>query len=34
VRRVMELHGGRVELVRNGRDGATFRLLIEQSPEP
>ena len=30
VRRVMELHAGRVELVRNGPDGATFRLLVVQ----
>lgn len=30
VRRVMELHGGRVELVRNGADGAIFRLLLVQ----
>jgi len=30
VRRVMELHGGRAELVRNNADGATFRLLVVQ----
>ncbi len=30
VRRVMELHDGRVELVRNGPGGATFRLLVIQ----
>jgi PAS domain S-box-containing protein len=30
VRRVMELHGGRVELAHNGPDGATFRLLLVQ----
>ena len=30
VRRVMELHDGRVELVRNGSEGATFRLLVVQ----
>jgi signal transduction histidine kinase len=31
VRKVMELHGGRVELVRNRPDGATMRLVIEES---
>lgn len=31
VRRVMELHGGRVELVRNTPQGSTMRLVIEQS---
>lgn len=30
VRRVMELHEGRAELVRNGADGATFRLVVVQ----
>jgi PAS domain S-box-containing protein len=30
VRRVMELHDGRVELLRNGPEGATFRLLVVQ----
>ena len=30
VRRVMDLHGGRAELVRNGAAGATFRLLVTQ----
>ncbi len=33
VRRVMELHGGQVDLVRNGPDGATFRLLLVECPE-
>jgi signal transduction histidine kinase len=33
VRRVMELHGGQVELVRNGAFGATFRLVLAESPE-
>jgi PAS domain S-box-containing protein len=32
VRRVMELHDGRVEVVRNETDGVTFRLWIDQSP--
>lgn len=32
VRRVMELHGGRVELAANSPQGALFRLVIEQSP--
>ncbi|RCW69557.1 PAS domain S-box protein [Pseudorhodoferax soli] len=31
VRRVMELHGGRVELVRNTPHGSTMRLIVEQS---
>ncbi len=31
VRRVMDLHGGKVELVRNGPDGVTMRLSIAQS---
>lgn len=31
VRRVMELHGGRVELVRNAQNGSTMRLVIAQS---
>lgn len=31
VRRVMELHGGRVELAANGPDGATMRLWLNQS---
>ena len=31
VRRVMELHGGSVQLVRNGADGATMRLVIDQA---
>ena len=30
VRRVMELHGGRAELLRNDATGATFRLLVVQ----
>jgi PAS domain S-box-containing protein len=30
VRRVMELHRGRAELLRNGPDGATFRLAVIQ----
>jgi len=29
---VMELHGGRIGLVRNNADGVTMRLVIEQSP--
>lgn len=33
VRRVMELHDGRVELLHNGPTGAGFRLVIEQAPE-
>jgi len=32
VRRVVELHEGRVEVVRNEADGVTFRLWIDQSP--
>jgi len=32
VRRVMELHHGRVEMVRNGPDGVTMRLLIVPTP--
>ncbi len=32
VRRVMELHGGRVELARNGHDGVTMRLVLVQAP--
>ena len=32
VRRVMELHGGRVELAGNSAGGATLRLVIEQAP--
>ncbi|MBT9503215.1 MAG: PAS domain-containing protein [Burkholderiaceae bacterium] len=31
VRRVMELHGGRVELARNTEHGVTMRLVLEQS---
>ncbi|MBT9457435.1 MAG: PAS domain-containing protein [Burkholderiaceae bacterium] len=31
VRRVMELHGGRVELARNSTHGVTMRLVLEQS---
>ncbi len=31
VRRVMELHGGSVQLVRNGAGGATMRLVIDQA---
>jgi PAS domain S-box-containing protein len=31
VRRVMELHGGSVALVRNGPDGATMRLTLPQA---
>lgn len=30
VRRVLEMHGGQVHLARNGKTGATFRLLIPQ----
>ena len=30
VRRVMELHGGRVELLRNSAEGASFRLVVMQ----
>jgi len=30
VRRVMELHRGQALLLRNGADGATFRLVLEQ----
>lgn len=30
VRRVMELHGGRADLTRNGADGATIRLTVVQ----
>lgn len=33
VRRVMELHGGSVALTRSGPDGATMRLLVEQTIE-
>jgi PAS domain S-box-containing protein len=33
VRRVVELHDGRVEVVRNQADGVTFRLWIDQSPD-
>lgn len=32
VRRVMELHHGRVTMVRNGPDGVTMRLLIVPAP--
>lgn len=32
VRRVMELHGGRAELVDNSAAGVTMRLLVAQSP--
>ncbi|MFO1337858.1 MAG: ATP-binding protein [Burkholderiaceae bacterium] len=32
VRRVMELHGGRVELAHNGHDGVTMRLVLVQAP--
>jgi len=31
VRRVMELHGGRVQLLRNTSAGSTMRLVVEQS---
>lgn len=31
VKRVMDLHGGRVDLLRNTPSGCTFRLVIEQS---
>ena len=34
VRRVMELHAGRVEVVRNEADGVTFRLWVDQSADP
>lgn len=30
VRRVMELHGGQAELVRNGADGVTMQLMLRQ----
>ena len=30
VRRIMELHGGQVRLLRNGRDGATVRMVLTQ----
>jgi len=33
VRRVMELHGGQVEVVRNEESGVTFRLWVAQSPD-
>ncbi len=33
VRRVLELHGGSVEVVRNEPDGVTFRLSVGQSAE-
>lgn len=33
VRRVVELHGGRVEVIRNEADGVTFRLWVAQSPD-
>ncbi len=33
VRRVMELHGGQVEVARNQADGVTFRLWVTQSPD-
>lgn len=33
VRRVMELHGGRVELVAGAGPGATLRMVVAQSPE-
>ncbi len=33
VRRVMELHAGRVEVVRNGPDGVTFRLWVNLPPD-
>jgi len=32
VRRVMELHGGQVELAHNGPGGVTMRLVLDQSP--
>lgn len=32
VRRVMELHGGRAELLRNTPQGVTMRLLVAQAP--
>lgn len=32
VRRVVELHEGRVEVTRNEADGVTFRLWLDQSP--
>lgn len=31
-RRVMELHGGHIELARNESDGSVFRLVIDQAP--
>jgi signal transduction histidine kinase len=33
VRRVVELHEGRVEVIRNEVDGVTFRLWLDQSPD-
>ena len=33
VRRVMEVHGGKVSLERNDRDGVTMRLMITQGAE-
>ncbi len=33
VRRVLELHGGTVEVTRNEKDGVTFRLSVVQSPD-
>jgi signal transduction histidine kinase len=32
VHRVVELHQGRVEVIRNESDGVTFRLWMDQSP--
>ncbi len=31
-RRVMELHGGHIELARNECDGSVFRLVVDQAP--
>jgi PAS domain S-box-containing protein len=33
VRRVMELHGGSVELARSGPDGVTMRLVVQQTTD-
>lgn len=33
VRRVMELHHGRVEVIRNEEAGVTFRLWVDQQPD-
>ena len=33
VRRVMELHAGRADLLRTGPDGTTMRLLVPAAPD-